>query len=250
MANYKLTIRVGGLGLFVRRWSLDAGVVILMPRAHMHRAQIIKDKATVGYLSGNFIWDWLGGGLWRPWIKNAAHFTALTKGRVPSTLCDPAQTPKDVEARFWLPWPKRAEIIGDVVGMKLSKGNQDEVFVGGIVELEYTFDRNLVIPMTPVRPGLPNYTVVAGQDHELVIGNVTDPNPPAASYPYPPGHHVKHARHYFDLMKGWGVGEPPEVWTTRPYDYHPEKMRLSYVNPVECIIGTACEEGALFCGND
>jgi hypothetical protein len=243
VATFSLKITFGGAVLFVHR-SQRSGLAVLMPRdlKHGHRPQIIINGQNAGFLQDH-TFDW------RPMltgasklnkvnrVPNAVPFSSASGGRVPKRMFGTTK-PDAVAARFLLPWPKTATAVGDMVPMGTANLSFASNPIAGRVSLVYQLDDDISIK----KVGSPKpHDILAGQDQEIEIANIIKTD--VTHRHYDKGHVVEHAIHYYDLLEGAG-STPPDVVTEAPYD---SKVGIQWVNPVECIIGTACEEGVTKC---
>ena len=251
---HTLTLTLGGICLFVYRKNRPDGLVALMPRdlMHGHWPQIIKseDDPSEGYLAGTLDWrQILTGGPTPLPITRAAHLTNLTgSGYVPSRMFATAK-PDAVRARFFLPWPQRVEWSSEKpvqieTMQKQPKPNKDPV--SGEVKLVYEFSEDLLIyrydDEGQVQPT--PYRVEANGNKELVIANVISPKVNRGFYGRKK--EIMHATLFYDVLEGCGDLNAPSLRTSEDYD-NSKRFGALFVNPVECIIGTGCEEGQLGC---
>jgi hypothetical protein len=246
----KLTLTLGGICLFVYRKTHQEGLVALMPRdlMHGHWPQIIKGEndPPEGYLAGTYDWrSTLSGSTSSPPIPvtQAAHFTNLTgnRGYVPSRMFG-ATKPDAVRARFFLPWPNEVNWNGKPVKIETvqttPKPNKDSI--SGDVDLVYDFSSGFTIDTFDGQGQPKQFSVDANGNKKLVIANVMSPKVNRGFY----GRKslIPHATLFYDVLDGCGDFNSPALQTAEDYD-NSAPIRLFYVNPVECIIGTGCEEG-------
>jgi hypothetical protein len=206
-------------------------------RMHGHRPQRIEKRQTMDYLEGSHDLTMLDGGKEKNPIMNALHFVTLAPGsRVPSHLLE-GRLSNLVAARFYLPFPKAVVTPLPAATVPVSTQGPE---VAGTIDLEYDFTNEVKIG---------NLRVTS--DAIVEIANVMDPNP-TSGVTYKLGTPLKHVFHYYSLLDGFAETPagimpqlPPEVKTTRD---HVSLLGPSYVNPVECTVGTACEESDPACG--
>ena len=246
----QLTLTLGGICLFVYRQKEQDGLVALMPRdlMHGHWPQIIKNENAPpeGYLTGTFDWrtKLTGSSAALP-ITNAAHFSNLTgTGYVPSRMFGGTK-PDAVRARFFLPWPKQVNWSNEKpVSIQTEKGKLNKDPIKGDVDIVYDYSADFTIPMLDDQGNAQTYTVQATGNRKLVIANVMSTKVNRGFYgrksPIP------HATLFYDVLEGCG-DNPPGLQTAEDYDNSSKLLGAMYVNPVECIIGTGCEEGQLGC---
>lgn len=269
---YRLTLSLGGICLFVYRQNDQDGLVALMPRdlMHGHRPQIIigENMPNDGYLAGDYDWRRkIAGSTKKTAISQAAHFTDLTgkKAYVPSRMFDPTK-PDAVQARFFLPWPLQVN-WGPEKPVKIktlekqpkppkpqkpSKPNKDPI--SGEVELVYEFSKNLVFDKFDDDDNPMKHTIDATGDQKIVIANVMSTSVNRGSFPDQTP--IPHATLFYELLEGCN-GYTPALQTAEPYNNTVKPLgpttkasnttrtafAPTYINPVECIIGTGCEQG-------
>jgi hypothetical protein len=246
---HKLFLTLGGICLFVYRQKQQDGLVALMPRdlMHGHWPQIIRNENAPpeGYLAGTFDWrKTLTGGNTPTTLSQAAHFTNLTgSGFVPPRMFDEMTKPDAVRARFFLPWPQQVNWSSEKpVKIETVHGKQNTDPVSGDVELVYEFSQDFSIPMYDEQSQpKPAFPIVANGDKKVVIANVMSPKVNRGFY----GRRslIPHATLFYDVLDGCGDFNAPSLRTAEDYDNSGKPFGALYVNPVECIIGTGCEEG-------
>lgn len=234
----KLTIEFGGLCLFVQRETPgNKGLVVLMPRdrMHGHQPQIVEKQTTFQVLSGSFDLTDLEGGKKKLPIENAVRGTKLTGGRVPRRFFDPVLS-NLVAARFFLPYPKSVRPhVNQVQVRTVGQTTPHPHPVAGIIYLEYDFSDTITIG---------RLTIPANANATVSLANIMSPVTTQTDS-HPPGSPLKHSALYYNLIDGF-TEPPPALETAARYD----AKSVTWIDPVECTVWTACAEGETNCGDD
>jgi hypothetical protein len=196
-----------------------------------HHPQVIEGGATAQLLDGTFdLMHLVGDPSGAATFTQGIPFTSVTGGRVPSRYFEGA-LPKVAVARFFLPYPKAIAVTTDTVPIKIKDGADLPGEYSGTVDLVYEFSKPFQIGGYPVE----TQAVVE-------IANVINPNPEHKKHCK--GALLKHAHMYYKLFDG--LRTRPEFVTTRDWGMMMSED-IYFVDPVDCTVGTGCEEGDTDC---
>jgi hypothetical protein len=235
----KLTIEFGGLCLFVQgKQGKNTRLCVLMPSdtMHGHKPQVSPESTAWKDLPPQKSYDltsYLDGGSQPVVIPKSLRWTKHAGAHVKKDLLDSTKFDHGLlAARLYLPYPKSAHTPYKGAKVKVVKGDGTETTpfnVVGTVSLDYELKQPFSVgPLS-----------VTASDMTVRIGNFI---PGSKDKRHEKDEKLKHALHYLPLLSGLQETLPYAI-TTEVYE--PD---ISFIDPVECTVGTGCPEDEINCG--